>query len=120
MPHFVVLEHDHPSTHWDLMFETGSTLRTWRLASVPTPGNTVEATALADHRLLYLDYEGPISGNRGRVLRWDFGTFEAREWSEKRIVAELQGTRLCGTLTLEQIAGQSWCCVWHAKQSPSS
>jgi hypothetical protein len=27
------------------------------------------AARLADHRRLYLDYEGEISGNRGRVVR---------------------------------------------------
>ena len=64
MPRFVILEHDHPVLHWDLMLEAGDVLQTWRLANPPTPGCAIDATALPDHRLTYLDYEGPVSGNR--------------------------------------------------------
>ena len=71
---FVVLEHDHPTLHWDLMLEVDGVLRTWRLASPPTLG-VVAGQPLADHRLVYLDYEGPISGARGAVQRWDRGTY---------------------------------------------
>lgn len=31
-----------------------------------------------EHRRLYLDYEGPISGDRGSVRRVDAGTYERR------------------------------------------
>ncbi len=76
MPRFVVLEHDHPVLHWDLMLEAGEGLRTWRLASTPF-GETwaIAAEPLPDHRLAYLEYEGPVSGNRGHVKRWDTGEF---------------------------------------------
>jgi len=33
------------------------------------PGQTAAAEQIADHRGLYLDYEGPVSGDRGRVER---------------------------------------------------
>ena len=69
MPRFVVLEHDHPALHWDLMLEGDGVLRTWRLDAPPEPGKTVRATSSFDHRLIYLDYEGPISGGRGCVCR---------------------------------------------------
>jgi hypothetical protein len=75
MPRFVILEHDHPTLHWDLMLEAGETLQTWRLTA-PPGGDAIEATQLGDHRHMYLDYEGPVSGNRGTVKRWDAGTFE--------------------------------------------
>lgn len=64
MPRYVILEHDHPTLHWDLMLETGATLRTWRLSTLPASEHSVDATALPDHRSFYLDYEGPLSGNR--------------------------------------------------------
>lgn len=120
MPRFVVLEHDYPTTHWDLMLETGSVLRTWRLASPPHSGDTIEATAIADHRLMYLDYEGPISGNRGRVVRWDSGLFTTREWREERIVLNLEGERLFGTLILEQGEGACWRTSFRATEPPPS
>ena len=34
------------------------------------------ATRLPDHRLAYLEYEGPVSGNRGVVRRIDSGKYE--------------------------------------------
>ena len=58
MPRFVILEHDHPERHWDLMLEANGVLRTWRLHAAPELGNTVVATPSFDHRLAYLDYEG--------------------------------------------------------------
>src|SRR5688572_30170905 len=76
MAGFVILEHDHPVLHWDLMLEAEGILQTWRLAQPPAPGTSIEATALGDHRIAYLDYEGPVSGNRGNVKRWDGGEFE--------------------------------------------
>jgi hypothetical protein len=69
MPRFVILEHDHPELHWDFMLEAGAVLRTWRLAAPPALGQVVAAAASFDHRLLYLDYEGPVSGGRGTVRR---------------------------------------------------
>ena len=36
MPRFVILEHDHPSLHWDFILEVGEVLWTWRL-SAPRP-----------------------------------------------------------------------------------
>jgi hypothetical protein len=100
MPRYVILEHDHPYRHWDLMLECGPVLKTWRLAAPPAPGTVVRAEPTFDHRLLYLDYEGPISAGRGNVVRWDHGTF-AGEWTEARVTAELQGQRLVGRLRLE-------------------
>ena len=62
MPRFVILEHDHPILHWDFMLESGEVLRTWRLAAPPRPGADFSAAPSFDHRRVYLDYEGPISG----------------------------------------------------------
>src|SRR6185436_5473214 len=73
---WVVLHHtgvDEP--HFDLMYEQqpGSTLTTWRLPEWP-PAQYVPATPLAEHRRDYLDYEGPVSNNRGSVRRVADGT----------------------------------------------
>jgi hypothetical protein len=109
MPRFAILEHDHPHLHWDLLLSCGQTLRTWRLAEPPAAQVPVAAEALPDHRPVYLEYEGPISGGRGRVLRWDTGTFT---WEEAgaagRVVVHLTGSRLRGTLTLVQTDGAAW------------
>ena len=75
MPRFVILEHNHPTLHWDLMLEAGDVLQTWRLAAAPAIGATIDATALERSSAAYLDYEGPISGGRGNVQRRDAGDF---------------------------------------------
>lgn len=108
MERYVILEHDYPERHWDLMLECGAALRTWRLLVRPDPGRTVPAQASFDHRLAYLDYEGPVSGGRGCVQRWDQGSFqwltpEAGREAE-RVAVLLQGERLHGLAVLEQTA----------------
>jgi myo-inositol-1(or 4)-monophosphatase len=96
VPRYAILEHDWPARHWDLFLEAGGVLRAWRLLAEPTPGATVPAEPAADHRLTYLDYEGPVSGNRGTVTRRDSGVFEWIEDRPGRIVVELNGLRLRG------------------------
>src|SRR5262245_50341727 len=108
MPRYVILEHDHPGLHWDFMLETGGVLLTWRLAAPPEPEILIPALALADHRLQYLDYEGPVSGNRGLVKRWDAGTFSWLEQEAERIVVRLTGQKLAGTACLQQQGEEKW------------
>jgi hypothetical protein len=78
------------------------------LVKPPNPGEALAATAVFEHRLLYLEYEGPISGDRGRVARWEHGTFTGEVWDEKRIVVHLSGERLRGFLRLEHAEGDAW------------
>jgi hypothetical protein len=101
MPRFVVLRHDHPVLHWDLMLEAGEVLRTWRLAAPLSPsGGAVEAAASFDHRRLYLDYEGPISGGRGSVVREEHGTFTALQEGDGELALRLDGQQLHGILVV--------------------
>lgn len=107
MPRYVILTHDHPFLHWDFMLEVGGVLRTWRLVQPPEPGVVVAAELLADHRLAYLDYEGPVSGNRGTVTRWDAGTYEGREEADGWAL-HLEGGRLRGAARLVQTGADGW------------
>jgi hypothetical protein len=108
MPRFVILEHDHPVRHWDLLLEAGDVLRAWRLAAPPIVGQAVAAEASFDHRRLYLDYEGPISGGRGTVSRWDAGTFDWIAEEEGRLALKLQGDRVGGVAVLERLDSGGW------------
>jgi hypothetical protein len=107
MPRYVILEHDHPHLHWDLMLEAGGVLRTWRLAAPPRHGDTVTAESSFDHRPVYLDYEGPVGGGRGRVVRWDAGTFT---WEEQGnpLVFWVEGGRLRGKAILARTPSGAW------------
>jgi hypothetical protein len=88
---YVVLRHEGiAEPHFDLMFETapGSMLATWRSAEWPiATGTPIEH--LADHRREYLDYEGPVSGNRGFVRRVACGTHIVRSNDPALLVVEL-------------------------------
>lgn len=76
MPRFVILAHDWPRPHFDLLLEVGSVLKAWRLFAEPNANVRVPAEPNADHRMVYLDYEGPVSGGRGSVIRWDCGSYD--------------------------------------------
>ena len=100
MPRFVILTHDHPTWHWDFMLEVAGVLRTWRLDSDPGQPGPVRATPLSDHRLLYLDYEGPVSNQRGSVQRWDAGQYELLDETNGSLSLTMNGTKLTGRVML--------------------
>jgi hypothetical protein len=103
MPRFAVLEHESPrGLHWDLLLEHASALAAWALPEPPDAPHVLSAPALPDHRLAYLDYEGPISDGRGRVACWDRGTFHAVQWGVTTIVVMVQGSRLRGRASLRR------------------
>jgi hypothetical protein len=111
MPRYVILEHDWPHRHWDLMLEAGGVLRTWRLNGPPRPGSAVTAERVGDHRLAYLDYEGPVSGGRGSVKRFDAGTFEWSDDTPQRVAVAVSGTTLTGRLELRG-GPEGWACTF--------
>jgi hypothetical protein len=105
MPRFVILRHENQhGTLFDLMLECGGTLKTWALAAPPQNGLEMECQSLADHRLTYLDYEGPISGERGVVARWDSGTYSVEEQTETAWTVRLSGEKIAGRATLRRSA----------------
>lgn len=108
MPRYVILEHDHPERHWDFMLETGDVLRTWKLLVEPTYGEPIPVQLSFDHRLIYLDYEGPVSGNRGSVVRWDSGNFTWQIDQKNHVSVHLQGTRLHGLVEIFAAASGEW------------
>jgi hypothetical protein len=107
MPRYVVLHHELPAgprqSHWDLMLEFGSVLRTWAIERELAPRQElVQAEALPDHRLEYLTYEGPLSGGRGAVTRWDGGCYELELDAPQEVRLSLAGQRLQGKLVLKR------------------
>lgn len=106
MPRFVILHHrtlPHAAKpdHYDLMLEDGDVLKTFTLWQLPDLSGPVTALADFDHRREYLDYEGPVSNDRGEVAQADVGTFAWIVREVERIEVELAGLRLQGVLKLE-------------------
>ena len=121
MPRFVLLFHDCPPTfgkpsHWDLMLERGGALMTWNLTSLPPPWRqsferadagdellVLGAMRLPDHRLAYLDYEGPVGGDRGSVSRHDAGNYRIVEECADSLQVQLEGGVVRGRVSLPTV-----------------
>jgi hypothetical protein len=129
-PRFVILHHTQPAAaeHWDLMLQTGDHLATWRLACLPLtrrrakrdrrvatgglrpqrvkglPGPDhaalLQAQRIADHRIEYLSYEGPLSRDRGHVRRVDEGIYRLLGADDTHWVVAFTGRVLRGTWRL--------------------
>lgn len=106
MPRFALVAHDHPFDHWDLFLEAGPVLRTWRLIPRLVPGITIPAEATPDHRLSYLDYEGPISGGRGHVSRVDSGDFTWEAEDADSLSIQVTGKVIVGRLVISTAQGK--------------
>ena len=111
MLRYVILAHDHPFSHWDFLLERqpGGALRSWRLLEEPVAGSCCPAEALPDHRRLYLDYEGPVSGDRGVVAQVDAGTYAPAADSGPEWRIRLSGRRgLAAARLMRTAAGEVW------------
>ena len=106
----VISVHDWPQVHWDMFVDFDSAsehVATWALDHLP--GKTAlsgQATKLADHRRIYLTYEGEISDGRGRVSIESEGEFETEQSAnDKEIQLRLKikpkaGKSLSGLISL--------------------
>jgi hypothetical protein len=112
MPRFVILAHDHPEPHWDLFLEDGSALRSWRLGQLPEAEANVSAEPTPNHRLDYLDYEGPVSDARGSVKRVESGEFEWIADDPNCLIVRVASHKLTGELEIRQFAS-TWICSFN-------
>ena len=119
---FAILHHQFPAgarrvDHWDLLLElppTGESpaarerdLMTFEVLKPPHQwGQRTWVQRLPDHRNIYLDYEGSISGGRGEVTRIFSGAIHWQVLEANRIVLEIDAKEtanqqfMSGTLLL--------------------
>ena len=111
-PVFVIHEHSgFGPTHFDLMLEDGPALATWQIPISPFEIGqeaSISATKLPDHRRQYLDYQGPISGNRGEVRRLDKGTYELLARDEGIWRVRLRGSAMEADFELARQVENVW------------
>lgn len=104
---FAVLRHEGvPEPHFDLLVDVdgASLLATWRCDAWPITAPLM-LVRQADHRRIYLDYEGPVSGDRGQVRRVDAGPCRVMELSADHWqIALAEAT----TLDLRRLDGDRW------------
>jgi hypothetical protein len=120
---FAVLLHQPPrdsteSEHFDLLLEHNGSLLTWRLPIEPLlEENRCQAKQLSPHRLVYLTYEGPISGNRGTVKRVASGELEWNNLPCSQtgpLMATLKTAEVWAlTLTPPPDQASDWVVEWH-------
>ena len=108
LPRFVILEHRWRGVHLDVMLERGDALVTWAVDSPVVANLRRPARSLPDHRLAYLDFEGPVSGDRGSVSRIAQGIYIVREWRVDLVEVVLDGLQLRGPLLLERDEEGDW------------
>jgi hypothetical protein len=87
--------------HYDWMFEVQGELLTWATEQWPSSQQAISVAArlLAPHRLMYLDYEGDVSGDRGSVQRVASGQHQLHRCEDDRYEFSIQGDRT-GTLLI--------------------
>jgi hypothetical protein len=92
------------------MLEQGEVLLTWQLLAVPVgPASfPILARRIGNHRKAYLDYEGPLSGDRGVVRRIDRGPVEIEKLTEDECVFRAEGQRLSGNFLLWRAGDADW------------
>ena len=105
---FVILHHvgcERP--HWDFLLEQDQSLATWQLYHDPLAGGK-ELFRIEDHRKLYLDYEGPIEGDRGEVSRVCAGTYSLLEKNSQLWRVRLTSVVLEGEFELRRQEDRRW------------
>ena len=105
MPRFVILHHQvlpesKRLNHWDLMLERCDYLATWELPEAPEIGTCLNVVPLENHRLEYLEYEGPLTRQRGTVSRHEWGNYETIFEDARQQVVLLRGQSLVCRLTI--------------------
>lgn len=94
--------------HFDLFLERQGVLISWRLPGPPWCQMFTVAERSFDHRLVYLEFSGKLSGDRGRIERLASGPMRWLSLSngliEIELVHQLHGYRL----TFRQIADTTW------------
>jgi hypothetical protein len=68
----------------------------------------LDLALLAPHRRAYLDYQGPISGGRGSVLRVDRGELVIHHWRPGRAVWEVHMQHFTGLIEATPVSDQTW------------
>lgn len=107
---FVVLRHEGVAEpHFDLLIESRpeGLLETWRSLVWPIDEKT-PLVHLPPHRRVYLDYEGPISNDRGSVRRVESGRCAVEVDSNGRWIIEARSDRREFSLMLAPAGEPDW------------
>jgi len=109
---YVIHHHFTSLEHFDLMFEKDDYLETWQIDlknfNLFLNGETVKTLLIKNHSKRYLFYQGQLSSGKGKIVRYDSGSYQERLRDQKKIIYELEGFKLKGTLNIKPNNGLSW------------
>lgn len=93
--------------HFDLMIRRGDKLATWSFPEMPG-AEKITGERNFDHRLKYLTYEGPISGNRGTTTIVERGSCDVLIFEDHRVETIFKGPHLAGRYLLQRTSDTQW------------
>ena len=108
---FVIQKHTAGTEiHWDLMFESGNTLQTYRLDNAPDEilHKGSHAVKIFDHSLKFLTYQGPVNKGCGNVCIVETGTYKIFQEKPDLIELNLKGRILKGKFVMTHIKDDNW------------
>lgn len=109
---FVIQKHTKTAdpVHWDIMFETGDVLETFRLGIPPQQlcDKKATATKIFDHPVKFLTYQGSVNDGTGSVCIVESGTYQLLNDDPNNRQLQLDGNILKGKFTLELIEEDRW------------
>lgn len=100
--HIVPVDSDRQD-HWDFFLESDQRLLSWEIQ--PFENNLpaqIQATRRKDHRIKYLDYQGPISKDRGILYAIDLGALHWETLSEDLVSGTISGKIFNGSFQIER------------------
>ncbi len=101
---YVIQQHFLPdgTFHFDLMFEEENVLKTYQLKDIQKliNGEKILGKNIQDHRIIYLDYEGEISGNRGYVKIFDKGFYITNKKDSNLIEFVVESSQFNGEIKI--------------------
>jgi bifunctional non-homologous end joining protein LigD len=112
-PLYMIHKHHARRLHYDLRLERDGVLVSFAVPKgLPEEPNVRRlAVHVEDHPMDYAHFEGRIPEGEygaGEVRIFDWGTYEAPEWTEKKITLRLRGERLQGEYHLVRTDGKNW------------
>lgn len=113
MPRLVVQEHSRAGEkHYDLMLENPGMLTgllwTWRFDEFPGSRLAQTCERIPDHEPRFLEYEGPLSADKGSVRIVDSGTFDLLAGQEDQVVFTARARRVIGSCRLLRGDNDNW------------
>lgn len=120
---FMIHKHHARRLHFDLRLERGGVLVSFAVPKgLPVQaGQRRLAVHVEDHPLEYATFEGTIPEGEygaGEVRIFDAGTYEPREWTDKKITIRLRGERISGEYHLVQTDGKNWLAMRSSREPP--